>query len=253
MGLACGTIDIGNTRVKLRYAEFNTKSKEFHVPVLSYVDKESFNIDVLNEWISTYKIKYIACSSSGYVSAEISQWFRKNDVIVLSHESKIPIKIKYETPETLGRDRIAVAIAANSLYPKEGNLVIDIGTCITYDWVDEEGVFLGGNISPGIHMRLQAMHEKTAALPLADANFNVELIGHSTISALQHGAVLGTICEIESFIDRSAEKHNDLVVILTGGDSAQLSSLLKKNHIVHPTLLHVGLCELIRYNYDEFK
>lgn len=253
MKLACGTIDIGNTRAKLRYTEFNTFTKEFHAPIFSVVAKEKFDVTVLKEWVKKYDIKYIACSASGHVSKEISAWLLKNKVVVLSHESKMPLKIQYDTPETLGRDRMAVAIAANSLYPNQGNLVIDVGTCITYDWVDENGVFLGGNISPGIHMRLQAMHEKTASLPLAEVTYGVELIGHSTISALQHGAVLGTICEIESFIERSEEKHTDLVVLLTGGDAEEISKLLKKDHLVHANLQHVGLCELIRYNYDEFK
>ena len=150
----------------------------------------------------------------------------------------MPIEISYKTPETLGRDRICVAIAANSMYPNEGNLVIDLGTCITYDWVDPKGTFLGGNISPGIEMRLEAMHEKTAALPKAEINYDLDLVGTSTISALQHGAVMGTICEIESFIERSEEKYKDLVVLLTGGNAADVSKLLKKNHIVEPELLH---------------
>jgi len=253
MKIACGTIDIGNTRAKLRYTEFNPSKKEFLKPVFSAVSKDEFSVEVLDKWVAENDIKYIASSASGHVSKEIANWFDKKKVLVLSHKSKMPVEIAYETPQTLGRDRMAVAIAANSMYPEQGNLVIDLGTCITYDWVDEKGVFLGGNISPGIHMRLEAMHEKTAALPLADINYDVELIGHSTISALQHGAVMGTICEIESFIERSAEKHKDLVVLLTGGDAEQVSKLLKKNHTVHSDLLHVGLCELIRYNYDEFK
>ncbi len=253
MKLSCGTIDIGNTRAKLRYTFYDRETKTFSAPVFTSVSKENLDVNVLNEWCKLNEIKYLACSASGYVSKEIKAWFEKKDVIVLSNESKMPIKILYSTPATLGRDRIAVAIAANSLYPSEGNLVIDLGTCITYDWVNEKGDFLGGNISPGIEMRLEAMHEKTASLPKAEISYDVDLVGNSTISALQHGAVMGTICEIESFIERSEEKYENLVVLLTGGNATEVSKLLKKNHVVHEDLLHVGLCELIRYNYDEIK
>lgn len=214
---------------------------------------EDLSVGYLETWVKKNKIKFIASSASGKVSKEVAKWFDNKGVIVLSDKSKMPISIQYETPETLGRDRIAVAIAANSLYPKEGNLVIDLGTCITYDWVDENGAFLGGNISPGIEMRLKAMSEYTAALPKAEINYELDLVGRSTISALQHGAVLGTICEIESFIERSEKKYENLVVLLTGGNAEDVSKLLQKKHTVHKNLLHDGLCELIRYNYDEFK
>lgn len=249
----CGTIDIGNTRIKLRFSPYNPDSHAFQKPELTIYSKEEFTVGHFEKWLNNNKIAYIACAASGRVSAELNRSFDKHGVILLSHETNMPIKIKYKTPETLGRDRMAVAIAANSLYPNEGNLVIDLGTCITYDWVDPKGMFLGGNISPGIEMRLEAMHEKTAALPKAELSYSVDLVGCDTISALQHGAVMGTICEIDSFIERSEEKYKDLVVILTGGNAAEVSKLLKKNHLVEPELLHIGLCELIRYNYDEFK
>lgn len=253
MKINCGTIDIGNTRAKLRSTVYDVDTKTYSEPVLHIISKEKLNENELEKWSERNNIQYLACSASGRVSKEISTWFNKNGVLVLSHKSNMPLSILYETPETLGRDRIAVAIAANSLYPSEGNLVIDLGTCITYDWVNENGVFLGGNISPGIEMRLEAMHEKTAALPKAEISYEVDLVGNSTISALQHGAVMGTICEIESFIERSEEKYENLVVLLTGGNAKEVSKLLKKTHVVHDDLLHAGLCELIRYNYDEFK
>ncbi len=249
----CGTIDIGNTRAKLRYVCFDTHTKMFQKSELEVVPKAELTVEKLENWKRKNTIQFFSCSASGSYENDIKKWFSHHKVIILDHKTTMPIKIHYKTPETLGRDRIAVAIAANSLYPNEGNLVIDLGTCITYDWVDPKGCFMGGNISPGIEMRLQAMHEKTAALPKATLDFNVDLIGDSTESALRHGAVLGTICEIESFIDRSAVKYPNLVILLTGGNAEGISPHLKRKHEIHTDLLHVGLCELIRYNYDEFK
>ena len=184
--LRCGTIDIGNTRVKLRFTSFNTEDQSFQPATLSVHPKEEFSLELLKKWVEEHEIKYIACAASGHISVEVNNWFTKHNVLLLSHKSNMPIKIAYETPETLGKDRMAVAIAANSMYPNEGNLVIDLGTCITYDWVDPKGVFLGGNISPGIEMRLEAMHEKTASLPKAELSYSVDLVGRNTISALQH-------------------------------------------------------------------
>lgn len=249
----CGTIDIGNTRVKLRFTRFDIENQSFLPAAIQIHPKEDFSVALLEKWVNKHEIRYIAGAASGHILEDVNNWFTKHNVLLLSHETNMPIKIGYKTPETLGRDRIAVAIAANSMYPEEGNLIIDLGTCITYDWVDPKGLFLGGNISPGIEMRLEAMHEKTASLPKAELSYSVDLVGKNTISALQHGAVMGTICEIESFIERSSEKYKDLVVLLTGGNAAEVSKLLKKNHIVEPELLHKGLCELIRYNYDDFK
>lgn len=234
--------DIGNSRIK--YAVFNEASE---IVYLNNVIK--WETEYLEELLGNFSIEAAIIAASGIVpSALLHQIEEKMHLIILDTDTKIPLEILYETPETLGRDRIASVIGGQRLFPGKSLCVITLGTCITYNVSDEKGRFLGGNISPGLDMRLKAMHEFTANLPLVDRGFGKGLIGTSTEDALQKGAGIGTLLEIESFIERVCEKYSEINIILTGGDANYFAEKIKSKIFVNPDLVLIGLNEIIKIN-----
>nr|WP_295933398.1 type III pantothenate kinase [uncultured Dyadobacter sp.] len=170
------------------------------------------------------------------------------NVMVLTPDTPLPIRKNYDTPQTLGADRIAAAAGANYLYPSEDLLVIDMGTCITYDLIDREAVFQGGLISPGVRMRFNAMHTFTKRLPLFEPEQEPDLIGKSTRQAMQSGVMNGTLAEIEGIIERYRHKYPSLRVVLCGGDAAFFESSLKPPIFAVPELVLIGLNRILTYN-----
>ncbi len=170
------------------------------------------------------------------------------EVVMLTPATPLPLKNKYASAETLGMDRIAAACGAWHLFPYGNSLVIDAGTCITYEFVDSSGAYLGGAISPGLSMRLRAMHTFTARLPLVEPETNPELTGDSTISCMQSGAFWGMVDEIDGAIARYRDKYPDLHVILTGGDAAFFENKLKASIFASPELVLVGLNRILSHN-----
>jgi type III pantothenate kinase len=168
--------------------------------------------------------------------------------VILDHHTKIPVKNKYDTPETLGKDRIAAVSAAYKLFTKNNHLVIDIGTCMTLDFVTKAGNYLGGNISPGVNLRLRAMHEFTSSLPLVKFDKTKKLLGKSTNEAIKNGAVYGITTEIESYIRRLEIKYDNINVILTGGDATFFGELIDYQIFVDPNLVLKGLNEILKIN-----
>lgn len=168
-------------------------------------------------------------------------------VFNLSAETPLPIIKNYDTPQTLGADRIAASAGANFLYPKEDVVVVDMGTCITYDLIDSTGTFQGGLISPGVKMRFNAMHTFTKRLPLVQPEQNPELIGKSTAAALQSGVMNGILAEMNGIIERYRHKSPSLRVVLCGGDAAFFESSMKEAIFV-PELVLIGLNRILTYN-----
>lgn len=166
----------------------------------------------------------------------------------LTPKSKTPFKNSYATPSTLGVDRIALATAA--FYDnKNGNtLVIDAGTCLTYDMVNDYGEYLGGAISPGLNMRYKALSEQTAKLPLLEKSELLDFIGNSTDKSIHSGVLNGICNEIDGVIEQYKSRFTDLTVILTGGDAEFLSKRLKNPIFAHPNFLLEGLNYLLEYN-----
>ena len=171
-------------------------------------------------------------------------------MIILDHNTAIPIKNLYRTPETLGRDRLAAMVGAYVQYPKQNCVIIDLGTCNTFDLVDKNGTYQGGNISPGVDMKLKAMNHFTSKLSLPVRQYNDDPIGKDTTSALQNGAFWGTIFEIESFIHRMNALFTPLNVILTGGDAEIFGSKLNSKIFVAPNIVLIGLHEILKYNEE---
>jgi type III pantothenate kinase len=168
--------------------------------------------------------------------------------ILLTSNTPVPFKNLYLTPATLGKDRIAAVTGALSLFPGRNVLVIDAGTCITYDFLNVTGEYLGGGISPGIRMRFKAMHTFTGKLPLIEPGDFDDLIGRSTSESMLSGVYIGVTAEIREFIRLYREKFDDVIVIITGGDHEFLHKKLKINIFAVPDLVLFGLNEIFDYN-----
>jgi type III pantothenate kinase len=234
-------IDIGNTRIKIGVFD---KGQMIHNDAFnSMTEKE---VDAL---LRKFKIeKAISCSTRKRISAFEKIIKSKINLLRLSHKTAIPIVNKYQTPETLGKDRLAAVIGCTKVYPKKSCLVIDAGTCITYDLIDSEGNYHGGNISPGLRMRAQAMDTMTSALPLIEPKYNADYIGKSTETAMQNGIVYGTLLEMQSFIAMIKENIGEINVIITGGDAPFFEDILNSKIFVHSFLVLEGLDVIINYN-----
>lgn len=164
-------------------------------------------------------------------------------------ETPIPIENGYATPQTLGLDRLAAAVAANALYPNSNVLIVDFGTAITVDFVSAEGRFLGGNISPGAATRFRALHHFTKRLPLCELDEDsVRLLGNSTQTAIESGVVNGIVYEIEGYIRDLQQRYNNLRIIFTGGESDFFAKRLKNTIFATYDLVAYGLNRILEYN-----
>ena len=166
----------------------------------------------------------------------------------LTPDLSLPIQNKYATPKPLGMDRLASACGAFHLFPSENTLTIDAGTCITYEFTDRQGNYLGGAISPGLLMRFKAVHTFTAKLPLITPKENVPLVGDSTETSIQSGIVNGLIAEIEGLIEKYQHEFGSVRVILCGGDARFFENQLKASIFASPDLVLIGLNSILNHN-----
>ena len=166
----------------------------------------------------------------------------------VSDETPIPIINRYATPKTLGTDRLAAAVGANYLRPDNDVLIIDIGTCVTFDMVSSKREYLGGNISPGLSMRLKALNAYTDRLPLVDRKGNMSLIGDTTETAIRNGVVNGVKYEIEGYINHFMKEYPELFVYLTGGVHLNLHFSEKMPIFADNFIVPKGLNRILEYN-----
>lgn len=166
----------------------------------------------------------------------------------LNHLTKLAFTTPVGKPETIGADRLALTAAAVHFYPAKNNLVIGLGTCITYNFINKYHELVGGGISPGLEMRLKSVSHFTAKLPLVEADSNVPLIGYDTRTNILSGVVLGMVYEIDGFIDEYAKKFDNFNVLLTGGDIVHLASHLKNKIFADPDLIFRGLYAISEVN-----
>ncbi len=166
----------------------------------------------------------------------------------LSYQTQLSFTTPVGKPETIGADRLALASAAVHFHPGKHNLVIALGTCITYNFINKYSEFAGGGISPGLEMRLKSLNHYTAKLPVVAASGNVPLIGYDTNSNILSGVILGMAFEIDGFIDSYAEKFGNFNVVLTGGDMVHLGSHLKNKIFADPDLIFKGLYAISEVN-----
>ena len=168
--------------------------------------------------------------------------------IELTHTTPLPVTLKYQTPETLGKDRIAAAVAAFAAFPGRDILVVDTGTAITYDMINARKEYLGGGIAPGIQMRFQALHTFTGKLPLIQRKDDPALIGKSTTDSILSGVMNGVLAEVTGIIGRYRKEFPGLQVVITGGDHYYFDNKLKNNIFALPNLVLDGLNEILDYN-----
>ena len=166
----------------------------------------------------------------------------------LSHLTKVAFTTPVGKPETIGADRLALCAAAVHFYPTKNNLVIGLGSCITYNFINKYHEFVGGGISPGMEMRLKALNHFTAKLPLIKADSNLPLIGYDTTTNILSGVVLGMAKEMDGFIDAYRERFSNFNVLLTGGDITFLASHLKNKIFADPDLIFKGLYAISEVN-----
>jgi len=167
---------------------------------------------------------------------------------LLSHQSVLPFSAPVSKPETIGADRLALSAGAVEFFPNRHNLVIGLGTCITYNFVSKYREFLGGGISPGMEMRFKSLKDLTARLPLVKPDWNFPLVGYDTRTNITSGVMLGMAKEIDGIIDAYAEKYDNFNVLLTGGDSPFFAQVLKNKIFADPHLIYKGLYAISEYN-----
>jgi len=234
-------IDAGNTRVKVFVFEGD---KQVFAEVVSSDDLEK---KILKNF-KKFKIKRVLLSSVGGLQEKIVEIIgEKSEVICLSHKTTVPFINKYGTPETLGVDRIALMSAASVQYPNENVLVVDAGTCVTFDFLNSDNEYLGGAISPGLQMRYKALHEFTEKLPFLEFENPEILIGNGTKSSIHSGVVNGFVAEVEGIINQYVKQYPNLTVVLTGGDMIYLSKRLKNSIFANPNFLMEGLHAILKY------
>ncbi len=234
-------IDIGNTFIKL--AVFN-KGKMLIKKQL----KTSELAIVLQDYYSEYKFANAIVSNVGKLKKNIFKGLEKVNFIFLDHKTPVPFTNNYATPHTLGVDRIALAVAAVTEYPNQNCLVIDAGTCVTYDFVSKRGEYLGGAISAGLAMRYKALNHFTESLPLLTKNSIAKTVGTTTDESITIGVEKGISYEIDGFIDDFRNHYANFIIILTGGDAKHLSKSIKSSIFVRPNFLMEGLYKIVAYN-----
>lgn len=238
-------IDIGNTQGKAAVFLRETLLEKVIFP------REEI-LQVIQKFYREYPIKKGMISSVAGLDENISAMIRTNyNFIFLGPDTKIPFENHYKTPKTLGVDRIALMSAASVQYPNHSVLVIDAGTCITYDLLTEENKYFGGAISPGIDMRYKALNQFTANLPLLNKEEEIPVVGDTTKSAMHSGVLNGIILEIDGIIAQQKHKNKKLTVILTGGDTNFLSKKVKSTIFAQPNFLLEGLNSILIHNFDE--
>ncbi len=240
------TIDIGNTCVKLVAFNDTTPVEEMRMDC-----DELFK---LNDFCEKYHFEHGIYSSVINLSDEFKSAIENLSFPVMrliSGVTPIPIVNKYSTPATLGTDRLAAAIGAFCSVERRDILIIDVGTCITYDFINSDGEYLGGNISPGPTVRLKSLHTFTDALPLVERKGMVSDIGETTEMAIRNGVMHGVEYEIEGYINDFSSKYPNLLVYLTGGVQLNLRISEKKCIFVDKLIVPKGLNYILLYNINE--
>ncbi len=234
-------IDQGNTYCKAALFDNDI--------IITQLKEENAKLFRLKPEIEKYSVDRAIISSVSEV-ASVEKLLDELGVkaTLFNHQSTLPIDIQYETPHTLGLDRIATAVGALKLSPQTNNLIIDIGTAITYDITTPDDGFIGGNIAPGLDMRLRAMHQQTKNLPLLERKESQNFFGKNTQEAMRNGAQFGIIAEIDSYISAACLKYGQITTFLTGGDAAYFEKKIKNDIFVVPNLIFVGLLEILKIN-----
>lgn len=234
-------VDFGNTLTKAAIFENGKVVSLMKVPLLTE--------DQLNGFLSGMTIADAITATVIDIPADIAKYLdTRFHHISLDHTTPVPIVNLYKTPETLGKDRLAMVVAAASHFPGKNCLVIGAGTCITYDFIDSGSRYHGGSISPGINIRFKALHTFTEKLPLITPQQNVELTGNTTERSILSGVLVGSEAEMDGIIGNYRTLYDDLQVILTGGDMNYFKERLKNRIFAAENLVLTGLNVILDFN-----
>ena len=236
-------VDVGNTLIKIAVFQEDKLLEKVMVEVSEF---ENAHKKIFEQYP---KIRKCILASVGRLPKEVVISLEKlYEVLILDANLKFPFHNCYATPNTLGVDRMALVTASVKHYPNNNVLIIDAGSCITYDFITDQNDYLGGAISPGIRLRYKSLHNFTANLPLLDTEVPKSIIGDSTTGAIHSGVVNGIIKEIDGIIDEYRGNYSDLTIILTGGDANFLSKQLKNSIFANSNFLLEGLNFILEYN-----
>ena len=236
------TIDVGNTRIKGAVFEDTILLEQF------VFMKTDYQINIQTILKKHQKTTHLVIASVGLL--EKDSFLHYDDhlkVHFISHKDPFPFVNHYATPHTLGIDRMVLAAGATLQFPKQNRLVIDVGTCVTYDFVDQNDIYLGGAISPGLRLRYDSLHNYTAKLPLLTSEDPDYFIGKSTAESIHSGVVNGFVYEIDGFIEEYKAQYSNFIIILTGGDTDFLAKRLKNTIFANSNFLLESLNQTFQY------
>ena len=234
-------VDLGNSSAKVGIFEQGNLLEKHNL----------LSLDALETFLARTPSENIIVSSVSQDAEKILSWATATKhKFILTHKLAVPIKNLYKSPETLGVDRIAAVCGAQLMYPEKSCLVIDMGSCITFDFSDEKGQYHGGSISPGLSMRFKAVNTFTAKLPLVKPVTNPDLIGTDTETNIQSGIINGITEEIRGLITLYHNKFGDMQVILCGGDAHFFENKLKGFIFAIPDLVLIGLNTILIHNVN---
>ena len=234
-------LDVGNSLLKIALFEKSELIQKF-----KFSENYKRNIEDI---ISKYKVTHSIISNVGRIDdSTINILKESTNLLLVSNQLKIPFKNLYKSKNTLGQDRLALVSAAAFNFPNENVLIVDVGSCITYDFKNNNNEYLGGGISPGISMRFKSLNTFTSNLPLIDFDSIYQLIGNNTKNSITSGVVNGTISEINGIIQQYREEFKNIRIILTGGDSNFLLKRIKNTIFADRNFLLIGLNKLLEDN-----
>ena len=238
-------IDIGNTVAKLVAFDGDDPVEE--------VRTSNESLAALGAFAAKYAFTHGIVGAVREITPQAEERLQALHIPLLRFTSSTPVPItnRYRTPQTLGSDRLAAAVGARSLKPGKDLLIIDAGTCVTYEVIDALGNYWGGNIAPGMHMRLRALHDFTAKLPLVEAEGAVPGMGYDTDTAIRSGVLRGMKYEIEGYIRSMRAKYPKLLVFLTGGDKINFDTTIKSIIFADKFIVPRGLNKILDYNNDK--
>jgi type III pantothenate kinase len=239
-------VDIGNSRTKVGIF--------LKQEIVSSFSFEHFSDRELLKLLENYPlVNQSIVSSVAQVPTVLHTVLKERTTLSLefNHQTAVPLANCYRTPATLGLDRLAAAVGANWLFPGQDLLVIDAGTAITFDLIEKNGSFFGGNISPGLRSRFRALHEFTHKLPLVEETDQYPLLGKTTEEAIQAGVINGIVLEMDGMIELMKKKNPEIATLLTGGDAGFFERRLKSAIFVKFEIILIGLNRILEYNVEK--
>ena len=234
-------LDVGNSLLKIALFKKSELIQKF-----KFSENYKRNIENI---ISKNNVTHSIISNVGRIDDSIINILKEStNLLLVSNQLKVPFKNLYKSKNTLGQDRLALVSAAAFKFPKENVLIVDVGSCITYDFKNNNNEYLGGGISPGISMRFKSLNTFTSNLPLIDFDSIHQLIGNNTNNSINSGVINGTISEINGIIQQYNQEFKNIRIILTGGDSNFLLKRIKNSIFADQNFLLVGLNKLLEDN-----